>query len=55
MCSKAARRRPPPHRELKEINAQLVFAKSQPLTLGVEFELALIDKESLKPRPSAPR
>jgi len=36
-------------KELKEINEQLVFAKSEPLTLGVEFELALMDKGTLKP------
>jgi carboxylate-amine ligase len=36
-------------RELKEINQQLVFAKSTPLTLGVEFELALINKTDFKP------
>ncbi|MGE3624228.1 MAG: YbdK family carboxylate-amine ligase, partial [Bdellovibrionales bacterium] len=34
---------------VKEIDQQLVFAKSQPLTLGVEFELALMDKGTLKP------
>src|ERR1700740_2393687 len=36
-------------KELREINDQLIFAKSQPLTLGVEFELALMDKDHLKP------
>jgi len=36
-------------KELREINEQLVFAKSDPLTLGVEFELALMDKTTLKP------
>jgi len=36
-------------KELKEINEQLAFAKSEPLTLGVEFELALMDKTTLKP------
>lgn len=36
-------------KELKEINDQLAFAKSEPLTLGVEFELALMDRGTLKP------
>jgi len=36
-------------KELKDINDQLVFAKSEPLTLGVEFELALLEKSTLKP------
>lgn len=35
--------------EVKEIDQQLVFMKSKPLTLGVEFELALLDRETLKP------
>jgi len=38
-----------PAKELREINEQLSFMKSEPLTLGVEFELALIDKTTLKP------
>jgi len=41
-------------KELKEINDQLVFAKSEPLTLGVEFELALMDKDTLKPAHFGP-
>src|SRR6185312_11401256 len=40
--------------ELKEINQQLAFAKSTPLTLGVEFELALMDKATLKPANQGP-
>lgn len=36
-------------RALREIDEQLVFTKSEPLTLGVEFELALLDKTTLKP------
>ncbi len=36
-------------RELKEINEQLIFCKSEALSLGVEFELALMDKATLKP------
>ena len=36
-------------KELKDINGQLIFAKSEPLTLGVEFELAAIDPVTLKP------
>ena len=36
-------------RELKPIDDQLVFAASKPLTIGVEFELALLDAQSLKP------
>ncbi len=35
--------------ELKDIDQQLVFVKSKPLTLGVEFELALLDAQTLKP------
>jgi carboxylate-amine ligase len=42
-------------RELKEINQQLLFSKSEPLTLGVEFELALIDKTTLKPAHQGPQ
>jgi len=41
-------------KELKEINEQLVFAKSEPLTLGVEFELAMMDPETLKPAHQGP-
>src|SRR5579864_1545858 len=41
-------------KELKDINAQLVFSKSEPLTLGVEFELALMDKSTLKPANFGP-
>ncbi|HEU0118588.1 MAG TPA: YbdK family carboxylate-amine ligase [Alphaproteobacteria bacterium] len=33
----------------KKIDDQLVFQKSEPLTLGVEFELAVLDKISLRP------
>ncbi len=40
--------------ELREINEQLVFVKSAPLTLGVEFELALMDKGTLKPAHHGP-
>jgi carboxylate-amine ligase len=40
--------------ELREINEQLVFVKSEPLTLGVEFELALMDKATLKPAHQGP-
>lgn len=35
---------------LSEIDAQLVFNKSEPLTLGVEFELAMLDRETLRPK-----
>jgi carboxylate-amine ligase len=41
-------------KELKEINDQLIFAKSEPLTLGVEFELALMDRSTLKPAHKGP-
>jgi carboxylate-amine ligase len=34
--------------ELKAIDQQLIFVKSKPLTLGVEFELALLDQKTLK-------
>src|ERR1700690_3731425 len=40
--------------QLKEIKQQLVFVKSDPLTLGVEFELALLDKVKLKLAHDAP-
>jgi carboxylate-amine ligase len=33
----------------KKIDEQLVFAKSAPLTIGVEFELALLDAKTLRP------
>lgn len=38
----------------KKIDDQLVFAKSAPLTLGVEFELALLDATTLKPANMGP-
>ncbi|MFA5040496.1 MAG: YbdK family carboxylate-amine ligase [Bdellovibrionales bacterium] len=38
----------------KEIDKQLVFAVSEPLTLGVEFELALLDAETLQPAHVGP-
>ncbi len=41
-------------KELREINEQLVFAKSEPLTLGVEFELAMMDPATLKPAHQGP-
>lgn len=33
------------------IEAQLAFAQSEPLTLGVEFELAMLDKTTMLPKP----
>jgi hypothetical protein len=33
----------------KTIDEQLVFATSQPLTVGVECELALLDAKTLRP------
>jgi carboxylate-amine ligase len=39
--------------EFRDIDRQLLFANSDPLTLGVEFELALIDPATLKPAPVA--
>ena len=41
-------------RELKPINDHLIFMPSQPLTLGVEFELALLDGKTLKPAHRGP-
>ena len=40
-------------REVKAIDEQLVFVKSAPLTLGVEFEFALMDQNTLKPAHQA--
>lgn len=39
--------------DLADINAQLAFRESKPLTLGVEFELALLDANTLKPANQA--
>ncbi len=38
----------------KEIDKQLIFASSEPLTLGVEFEQALLNKDSLSLVNEAP-
>ncbi len=37
--------------QVPDIAAQLAFARSEPLTLGVEFELAMLDCETLQPKP----
>ena len=39
----------------KKIDEQLVFVESQPLTLGVEFELGILDKETLRPVHLGPK
>jgi carboxylate-amine ligase len=39
----------------KEIDKQLIFAPSDPLTLGVEFELGLLDAKTLLPANEASR
>lgn len=36
---------------LAEIDAQLAFTTSEALTLGVEFELAMLDKDTFLPKP----
>ncbi len=41
-------------RTYKEIDEQLVFAKSKHLSLGVEFELGLLDPQSLLPAQEGP-
>lgn len=38
----------------KKIDEELVFARSDPLTLGVEFELVLLDSRTLQPAHLAP-
>lgn len=38
----------------RKIDEELVFASSDPLTLGVEFELALLDSQTLQPAHLAP-